>query len=34
MINVDEKMIEDLLNILERYDSTLIVSLPRWAQNT
>jgi len=33
MINVDEKMIEDLLNILERYDSTLMVSLPRWAQN-
>lgn len=32
MINVDEQMIEDLLNILERYDSTLIVSLPRWAQ--
>jgi hypothetical protein len=29
----DEDMIENLLNTIDRYDTTLIVSLPRWAQN-
>lgn len=33
MIHVDEKIIEDILKSLELYDSTLILSLPRWAQN-
>jgi hypothetical protein len=32
-INVDEYMIENLLNTIDRYDSTLIIALPRWAQN-
>jgi len=32
-INVDEYMIENLLNTIDRYDSMLIIALPRWAQN-
>lgn len=27
-------MIENLLNTLDQYDSTLIISLPRWAQHS
>lgn len=33
MLHTSEKIIEDLLKNLEAYDSTLILSLPRWAQN-
>lgn len=33
MIHVDEEMIEDILRNLELYDTTLMLSLPRWAQN-
>ena len=29
----DEYLIEKLLNTIDHLDSTLIVSLPRWAQN-
>ncbi len=30
----DEHMIENLLNTIDQYDSTLIISLPRWAQHS
>lgn len=33
MTHINEEIIEDILKGLELYDSTLILSLPRWAQN-
>lgn len=30
----EEQIIESLLNTIDRHDSTLIIALPRWAQNT
>ena len=33
MTHSDDYMIETLLNTIDRYDSTLIIALPRWAQN-
>ncbi len=29
----DEQIIESILNTIDRFDSTLLLELPRWAQN-
>lgn len=30
---IEEEIIESVLNTIDRHDSTLLLELPRWAQN-
>ncbi len=30
---IEEAIIESILNTIDRYDSTLLLELPRWAQS-